>query len=145
MEQRSITRYPATCTFTSLCMLPHTCSLLLHHVAPLRVISFTRACPQWSQLPYHQEPGCVCIHVAVHASARASPPTVARSPAKGYFTCANLSVVVLVAHPPPSGAPRLTLSCLSTASPGRTFTPLSATGLGFGQAGTTPKIYFRLN
>jgi len=144
-ERHGITRHPAACTFASLCVPPRACSLLLHRAALLRVISFVRACPRWSRLPHRQEPGHMRIHVAVRASTHASPPAAARGPAEGYFTRANPSAAVPVAHLPPSGAPRLVLSCLSAASPGRTFAPLSATGLGFGQAGTTPEIYFRLN
>ncbi len=88
---------------------------------------------------HRQAPGCVRIRVAVRAPLRASPPAAAAGPAEGYFTRANPSAAVPVPHSPPSGAPGLAFSRLSAPSPGRAFAPLSATGLGFGQAGTTPE------
>jgi len=144
-EQHGITRHLAACTFASLYVPPCVRSLLLHCTALLRVISFARACLQWFWLPHRQEPGRVYIHIAVHASVHASPPAAARSPAE-VISLAQTHLWWSQLHiPSPSGAPRLALSCLSTASPGRAFAPLSATGLGFGQAETTPKIYFCLN
>src|SRR5260221_12248774 len=86
----------------------------------------------------------VRIRVAVRAPRCASPPAAAAGPAEGYFTRANLSAAVLVAHSPPSGAPGLVFLHLSAPSPGHAFAPLSATGLGFGQAGTTPEKSFCL-
>jgi len=85
------------------------------------------------------------IRVAVRAPPRAPPPAAARSPAEGYFTCANPSATIPGARPSKSGAPGLTLSRLSAASPRCTFAPLSATGLGSGEAGTAPGKHLHLN
>ena len=52
-------------------------------------------------MPYRQKPGRVCICVTVRAPLRTSHPTVARGPAKGYFTCTNPSAAVPVTYPPP--------------------------------------------
>ena len=100
-EQRSIARHPAACAFASLCVPPRTRPLSLHRAAPLRVIPFARTHLRQSRLPHPQEPGCVHIRIAVHAPVHASPPAAARSPHEGYFTCANPSAAVPVAHPPP--------------------------------------------
>ena len=124
---------------------PRARPLPLQRAAPLRVSLFARTRPRRSQLRHRQEPGRVRIRVAVRAPARAPPPAAARGPAEGYFTRANLSAAVPGAHPPQSGAPGFALSHLSAASPGHAFTPLSATGLGFGQAGNPPGICINLS
>src|SRR6266581_3823027 len=86
-----------------------------------------------------------CAFASPCVPPRASPPAAARGPAEGYFTRANSSAAVPGAHPPQSGAPGFALSHLSAASPGHAFAPLSATGLGFGQAGKSPGICINLS
>jgi hypothetical protein len=85
----------------------------------LRIISFARTHPRPSRLPHCQAPGHVHIRITVRASAR--------GPADGYFTRADTSAAVLGAYSSKSGVP------------GCVFAPLSATGLGFGNVGTTPE------
>jgi len=83
------------------CVCPHMCPLLLHRVAPLRVIPFVQTRPRQFWLPHHQEPGHMCICVAMCTPLRTSHPAAARGPTKGYFTCANPSTAVPVTHPLP--------------------------------------------
>src|SRR5260221_9416098 len=109
---------------------------------PFRVNSFARTRPRRSRLQQHQEPDRVHIRIAVRAPARAPPPAAARGPAEGYFIRANASAAVPGTHPSQSGAPRFALSRVSAAFPGHAFVPLSATGLGSGQAGESPPIFF---
>src|SRR5260221_548806 len=127
------------CRFASLCVPPCPHPLPLLREAPLRVISFTQTRLRRSQLPHRQTPTRVCICVAGRAPLCTPPSTAARGPTEGYFTCASPSTEVPGAYPSQSGAPGLALSRLSTASPGRAFAPLSATGLGFGKAGAAPE------
>jgi len=75
---------------------------------------------------------------------RASPPAAARRPTEGYFTRASTSAAVPGAQPSQSGAPGLAFSRFFAESPGCAFAPLSATGLGFGKAGTAPGNSFYL-
>jgi len=83
--------------------------------------------------------------VAVLAPARASPSAAATGPAAHLFTRGNPSAAIPLAYPSSSAVRADAFSHLSAAGPGRAFAPLSATGLGFGQAGTAPEKYFRLN
>ena len=134
----------AACAFTSLCVPPRTRPLPLQCTTPMRVISFVRTHPRRSWLQHHQEPDRVRIRIAVRAPARVPPPAAARGPAEGYFIHANASTAVPGTHPSQSGAPGFALSRVSAAFPGHAFAPLSATGLGSGQAGTSPEICITL-
>ena len=136
---------PQQCGFASLCVSPCARPLPLQRAALLRVILFARTRPRCSRLPRHQTPGRVRIRVAVCARTHVPPPAAARDPAEGYFTRASPSAAVPGAHPSQSGAPGLAFSRFSAESPGRAFVPLSATGLGFGKAGTAPEKSFYLN
>ena len=70
---------------------------------------------------------------------RVPPPTAADGPAEGHFARANPSTAIPLAHCSPSGACVHAVSRFSTTSPGRTFAPLFATGLGLGRAATIPQ------
>jgi len=133
------------CAFASPCVPPRARPLPLLRQAPLRVISFARTRPRRSRLLHRQTTARVRICVAGRAPLRALPPAAARGPAEGYFTRASPSTEVPGAYPSQSGVPGLALSHLSTASPGRAFAPLSATGLGFGKAGAAPEACSHLN
>ena len=92
---------PDTRLYAHSCCCMWGAPLLLHYTAPLRVILFARTYLWQFWLLYCQEPSHMYIYVAVYVPTYVFHPTVVYSPAKGYFTCRNPSVAVLVIHPPP--------------------------------------------
>ena len=83
-------------------------------------------------------PPCTAVLSPVHTT----PSAAAAGSAEGSFTCMNQSMVVLLAYPPSSIAPRLVLPPFPTTLQGHTFVPPSAAIPGSAYAGTSALIFF---
>jgi len=124
---------------------------------PARTLSCCTTWPRWglfhSHEPVHGSPGChiaknlaTCVFMSLCMPPHTHPLPLRRAALLRVISLTRTCPWQSRLHiPPPSGAPRLALLCLSAVLPGRAFMPLSATGLGFGQVETTPEIYFHLN